>query len=116
MSNESELVKRSRTSIVALVELLGDPRGVMYIGEPSIESLHAFISGWFWALNDRAVDQEVWDNFLEFVIKDYRNQPRSWKSVILFNSANSYDAYRNFFRYFERSVEQLKSTSPRQGL
>src|SRR3954462_10400015 len=110
MNNDNELVKRSRTSIVALVELLGDPRGVLYVREPSIECLHAFISGWFWALNDRVVDQEVWDNFLEFVIKDHTNQPRSWMAVILFNSANSYDAYRNFFSYFNRSVEQLKST------
>jgi hypothetical protein len=111
MSTENEVVKQSRNSIRAMVELLRDRRGTLYIGEPSIECLEAFISGWLWALSDRAADMEVWDNFLDFVAKKYKDtEHRSWKSLILFRSANSYEAYRNFFRDFDQSIEGFTST------
>src|SRR5690242_91785 len=87
MSEENELVKMSRNSIRAMVELLRNRRGILYVGEPSIECLAAFISGWLWALSDHAADMEVWNNFLDFVTKKYEDGgQRSWNALILFHA------------------------------
>jgi hypothetical protein len=108
MGTENELVKESRSSIRAMVELLRDPRGILYVGEPSIECLAAYLSGWFWALGERCDDMEVWDNFLDFVAKKYRDtEHRSWKALILFHNPDSYKAYQNFFQDFDQSLERL---------
>jgi hypothetical protein len=109
MGTENELVKKSRNSIHAMVEPLCDRWGVLYVGTPSIECLAAYISGWFWALSERCDDMEVWDNFLDFVAKRYKDTAhRSWKALILFHSANSYATKR-----IKTSSEP--STSPLNG-
>jgi hypothetical protein len=99
MSSGNQLVDASRRSIRAMVELLRDPRGVLYVGTPS------FLSGRFWSLSERADDADVWDRFLSFVAKKYNDtEGRSWNALILFHNSNSYDAYRNFFRDFDESL------------
>jgi hypothetical protein len=111
MGVDDQLVERSRRSICALVDLLRD-RGALYVGAPTIECLAAFISGWLWALGDHAVDQEVWDHFVDFVASVYGDEDhRSWDALIEFHSPHTCEAYENFFRLFDQSVEHLKASS-----
>ena len=111
MDTEKErLYVASRSSIRVMVEFLRD-RGTIFVGTPSVECLAAHLSGWFYAQGDRAADQEVWDHFLKFVAKKYRDtEHRSWNALIGFHSLNSYEAYGKFFSDFDESVAQLLST------
>ncbi|SRR5258706_3068795 len=92
-------------SVRALVDYIRE-KPTLLVGTPTIECLSSFLSGWFWANEDRISDPEVWDRFEKYIATRYKTDIETikWDRAIRFYSLNSVEAFSHFFDLFTRAL------------
>lgn len=87
----------TRTLYDVILEILKRPE--LYLGEPSLERLYAFLSGFLY--QNELADDHCLDGFNEYIADIYRIQvDRNWASIIRFFSNSDQEAFEKFRKYF----------------
>lgn len=83
----------------------------MYLGEPTIESLDAFIMGWRIASDEKAItDAQLWYDFYEWISSRFKVEGTlGWMRPIRMYSSDSVDALDQFFKYWDEYVKEATS-------
>ena len=94
-------------------------RPSMYLGQPSISNLQAFLSGYIFARREQGIastlEEEQFSEFQDWVKAKYKDTlDQSWDKIILFHCEDEKHALHEFFELFhEFSSAGTSSNKPR---
>ncbi len=94
---------------------------VLYLGQPSITCLYAFLVGYLGTLSDLRFIQEAsaLNGFQQWIQERAKTTvTQSWAGIILFESGSERRAFNSFFKDFEMFLseqERVKSEKPEVG-
>lgn len=105
------------TSFYTLLEKIKERPG-MYLGRESITALFYFIEGYKYALMDAgiAADNELQEfrQFQPWLQKRVHiTISASWAGIILLQSVDERDAFRNFFVFFDEFLTKIRKKKKR---
>lgn len=79
----------------------------MYIGRNSISCLYAFLAGWFYHNEEIIIDGNLMEEFQKWIADKYNVvSSQSWDRIILFYSQDECDALVEFFKLFNKFLEE----------
>lgn len=84
-------------------------RPALYLGCNTISCLKAFLSGWYLRdpNDDEIIDSDIMEKFQIWVTETFDvKTSHSWDKILLFYSADEYEALNKFFEYFEEFCQK----------
>lgn len=92
---------RTTNSFQQLIATI-EKKPAMYLGARTISNLKAFLDGWYLRDPEHITDESIMGDFQSFIEKKYNQKTsQSWANIILYYSADEYQALDNFFKLFQ---------------